>query len=256
MIKEAIFLVVTVCIHELGHAITASLFGWKITKISLMPFGGEMVVDSMESKPLKEEIFVIVAGPLQHAWMIPLIIGSHHLGFISSTDYTLLLFYQISILLFNLFPILPLDGGRLLYCLLQSLLSIYHAQSFMLVFSCFFLGALTLITITMFTFQLNFILMLIFLWIHVILLIKQAPYYLIRVWLTRSERSPAKKKVKRVPPSISIQTGLRMIKRPVTTVFTAGGYEVNEKEICKRYFAEHHQNSVFGHVGSRDRRIK
>ena len=70
-IELSIFLFI-VFIHELGHALAASFFSWRIKRISLLPFGGVAEMDEHGNRPLKEEAIVTLAGPLQHVWMMGL----------------------------------------------------------------------------------------------------------------------------------------------------------------------------------------
>ena len=47
----------------------ASYYSWRIPRIMLLPFGGMAEVDEHGNRPLKEEAFVILAGPIQHLWL-------------------------------------------------------------------------------------------------------------------------------------------------------------------------------------------
>ncbi len=111
---EVATLFVIVLLHELGHLLAALRFGWNVREVKLLPFGGVLEVEDAGSVPAKEEALVALAGPLQNgilaglAWLLgqaglldPIWTGD----FISA---------NAMIALFNLLPILPLDGGRML----------------------------------------------------------------------------------------------------------------------------------------------
>lgn len=122
---ELITLFGIVLIHELGHVFAAKSYGWRVTEVRLLPFGGVAIVEEGGNVPAYQEIWVTLAGPLQNAWMVilSLLMLSAGLGDKEWWDY----FLQANLLVgaFNLLPILPLDGGKLLQSLLSYGIS-YH----------------------------------------------------------------------------------------------------------------------------------
>lgn len=113
-IELSLFLFIVI-MHELGHAFAAAFFSWRIKRISLLPFGGVAEVDEHGNRPLKEEALVTLAGPLQHLWMIGLAFILYQLSLIPDHFYNTFVDFNIMVLLFNLLPIWPLDGGKLVY---------------------------------------------------------------------------------------------------------------------------------------------
>ncbi|QKY69576.1 site-2 protease family protein [Lentibacillus sp. CBA3610] len=118
---ELMTILVIVLIHELGHFTAAKWFGWRIRGIMLWVFGGVMQTDENGTRPFHEEVVVTIAGPIQHLFIYLVLFflsGSHavlpsivEMGF----------FYNTVILLFNLLPIWPLDGGKLVLLLFSEL---------------------------------------------------------------------------------------------------------------------------------------
>ncbi len=119
----AIGLFTSVALHELGHSIVAQKKGSHIQEIVLYPFGGAARMTNIPSRPV-DEILVALAGPA-----VSLILGVAGLfaGFkiyISQpegTPYPLTLqlgVINIVLFVFNLFPVFPMDGGRVLRALL------------------------------------------------------------------------------------------------------------------------------------------
>lgn len=114
---ELAALFVIVLVHELGHVAAASAYGWKITAVKLLPFGGVAETDDGGHAPVRQEAAVAIAGPLQNGWMA---LASWCLGEWGVMDpewSRYLIEANAMIGLFNLLPILPLDGGRLLQAL-------------------------------------------------------------------------------------------------------------------------------------------
>ncbi|MBM7653025.1 M50 family metallopeptidase [Neobacillus cucumis] len=116
---EVSMLLGIIFIHEMGHAAAASFFSWRIKKISLLPFGGVAEMDEHGNRPLKEETIVVLAGPLQHVWMVALAYVLFSLQLIPEDLYHLFIQYNVMILVFNLLPVWPLDGGKLVFLLLS-----------------------------------------------------------------------------------------------------------------------------------------
>ncbi|ALC89802.1 stage IV sporulation protein FB [Bacillus sp. FJAT-18017] len=113
--QELCMLLFIIFIHEIGHAFAAAMFSWRIKRITLLPFGGVAEMDEHGNRPLKEETIVILAGPVQHVWMIAAAYILHSSGLILDSTFELFLEYNMMILVFNLLPIWPLDGGKLLF---------------------------------------------------------------------------------------------------------------------------------------------
>ena len=93
-----------IIIHELGHLLIGVFFNWKIDKIYIYPLGGLTKFKEKINKPFIEELLVNIMGPLFQI-IFTLIIKRY--------DKNILLFSN-SLLAFNLLPIIPLDGGKLL----------------------------------------------------------------------------------------------------------------------------------------------
>ena len=106
------FLVVTliIIIHETGHIIASLLFNWKIDKVILFPFGGITIFNEYVNRPIKEEFFIAILGPLFQSILFII-------------DNNLIRMYNLYLLLFNLLPIIPLDGSKILNLLLNKIFS-------------------------------------------------------------------------------------------------------------------------------------
>ncbi len=124
---QLFIILLLVFIHELGHYIAAVYYKWRIDYIMLWVFGGVMKTDEASHRPVKEELIVTLAGPLQHVfiYLILQVIGLFQVlpeQLIEQVHY-----YNVILLLFNLLPIYPLDGGKLLL-LCYSAFTAYYAS--------------------------------------------------------------------------------------------------------------------------------
>ena len=104
-------------IHELGHMVAGIFLKLKPKSLNLMPFGISITFETYEYKKLVEvkKIFIAIAGPLTNL-IICIITSLLHI----KTETKLLIMYSnILIALFNLIPIYPLDGGRILRAIIK-----------------------------------------------------------------------------------------------------------------------------------------
>jgi Zn-dependent protease len=185
-----------VLLHEYGHALTAKRYGVNTQDIILTPIGGIARLERMPEKPA-QELLVAIAGPMVNVVIALLLFGLSTLIFrgdswemfrwfldqqfsfsgedagdvIEETgiEPTGLLFYMpvllatnIALVLFNLIPAFPMDGGRVLRALLAMRLGRVRAtrvaalvgQGIAVLFVAFGLwkGAFTLALIGIFVF--------------------------------------------------------------------------------------------------------
>ena len=104
-------------IHEVGHIIVALLFKMKLQKIEVTPFGANASFYEKFSNNKSKEILVALAGPLTSLVLV----------FLCTTQEAV--YSNILIMLFNLIPIYPLDGGRILFGILYILLGEEKSQN-------------------------------------------------------------------------------------------------------------------------------
>ncbi|MEI7025245.1 M50 family metallopeptidase [Paenibacillus sp. y28] len=123
---EMAVLFVIVLIHELGHVVCARGFGWRVSRVELYPFGGAAVTEDAGGSPAWQELAVALAGPLQHAWMVLFALLMHQFGWWGTAWSVYFIQANVMIGLFNLLPVHPLDGGRVLQALLSYVLP-YHS---------------------------------------------------------------------------------------------------------------------------------
>src|SRR5437660_5452376 len=117
-------------VHELGHALVARRLGIVVRRIDLFLFGGLTEMSRDAASP-GEDFKIAAAGPLATFCFVLLclavdlaIVGPHRLIHAAQLDTTVritpvllslswLLFWNVLLLMFNLVPAFPLDGGRI-----------------------------------------------------------------------------------------------------------------------------------------------
>lgn len=121
-----------VCIHELCHLLMAYYFHFHIEKIEILPFGAYLSLNDFFFHSIKEEICVVLAGPSSHLFM-----GWVINTFIDGVYHDYLISINTAIFFFNLLPIYPLDGGRVIGLVLQNFIDLKKAMYFHLKISVF-----------------------------------------------------------------------------------------------------------------------
>lgn len=118
--KILIFLVctLTAVAHELGHSLVAEIKGYKLNKITLMPFGA--IVQGNFDKPyIKDDLIISLAGPITNLLIAVLFVASWWVYPISYPYTQVVVQANLSMAIVNLLPALPLDGGRILFSILR-----------------------------------------------------------------------------------------------------------------------------------------
>ena len=104
---------VSILIHEFSHMLVAKKLGYKCTKIVLYPSGALLFGDTDEFT-FKDEILISIAGPLSNVFLCIFCVFLWWL-FPDIYNYTAdFVVANLSIAFFNMLPIFPLDGGRVL----------------------------------------------------------------------------------------------------------------------------------------------
>ncbi|WP_379159821.1 M50 family metallopeptidase [Paenibacillus sp. sgz5001063] len=122
---ELLTLFTIVFIHELGHVCAALLCGVGVKSVQLLPFGGVAVMEDHGRLNATREIGIAAAGPLQNLVLILMAYGLQQTGYGNSGFLTYFIQANAIIAMFNLLPVLPLDGGKIFQATLSLLLPYY-----------------------------------------------------------------------------------------------------------------------------------
>lgn len=137
---------ISVLVHELGHVMMAKQFGIQVLDITLWPFSGVARIEQMPASP-RNELLIALAGPAMNLAIFMLLLPPVLLiGVVAGGDALFsssMLFdtrgvasmvaavavLNLGLMVFNLLPAFPLDGGRMLRAALSPSMGRSHATT-------------------------------------------------------------------------------------------------------------------------------
>ena len=142
-------------IHEFGHLLAGMLLGMRPEKIEIRPFGASIdfnITKKDYNIRIKKgnfleikKIFVALAGPVTNA-CIMIIFMVYHIFNINEHDKMLILFSNMTLIFFNILPIYPLDGGRILKSIIYIFKGKHIAEKYIYIISYMTLMIITMIS--------------------------------------------------------------------------------------------------------------
>lgn len=218
--KNVIYIFLIIFLHELGHVLIIKLFKYKIIEVEFFPFGGITKIDKPINSSLNKELIIALAGVTIQLILYYILIILKPIDYIMINDYNKL------ILLFNLLPIIPLDGSIIMHTFLEKYFPYQKAfllyQIISLTFFLFFLIYNFIFTID------NYFICLVLLFQFLIVL-KNKKYLINRFYLERMLYSfPYKKIENNFCKSVSV------LKKETRHFFYENNHYLNEKEMLSK----------------------
>lgn len=141
-----------IIIHELGHTITALLLKYRIDKIIIYPYGGLTKLNTLVNTNITKDLIIAISGLGIQTLYFCFIYYLYSRGIVREYVYNLFSIYHNSMLIFNLLPIIPLDGSKVVNLLLSKYLNYNLSNKITIIISLF-----TIIFILKFEiFQINY----------------------------------------------------------------------------------------------------
>ena len=110
LIKNIILIYIIIIIHELGHIITIKGFHYQIKKVEIYPMGGVTSVDKKINSSVSKDIIIGFMGIGAQILLFFIFDGLFKINLISYNTFNLFKTYNKTIMIFNLIPMIPLDG--------------------------------------------------------------------------------------------------------------------------------------------------
>lgn len=217
--KGFILFSLIIIVHELGHILMGVLFKWKIEKVMILPFGALTIFNEDLNRKIIEEAWIVIMGPI-----FQIVFTFFLYKFTNMSD---VLYYSTSILCFNLLPIFPLDGSKILNLILNKIVSFKKSHALMISIS------LIVISILMFKSDFNLLLCLIiiFLLMRNFSEIKDHESLFNRFLLERYLKNYHFKKIRKID-----SLDVTKMKRDYKHLFFDGFKYISERERLKKRF--------------------
>ena len=214
------YFMLLIIVHELGHILVSLIFKWKIDKVIILPFGGLTKYNIKINIPIYQELLVAISGVIVQ-FIFYLIIKNN----ISYKYFSLINYF---IIIFNLIPIYPLDGSKILNVFFNIMTSYKNSILLTIIVSYIFI-----IGITIYFFNINkmIIIVLSFLILEVNKLYKDKDNLFNKFVLERYLGEYKFKKNK-------IIDNINKMKKDYRHLFYINGKYITEKYYLSKYFSE------------------
>lgn len=126
-LRELAILFFIITLHELAHSLTSKYYGYETEKIELSLFGGAVKTDEIIFLEPKKVILISIVGPMLNFAFFFVSISISKVFGINNDLLNFFIYANLSLGIFNLLPVLPLDGGRMLRACLNKSLELKEA---------------------------------------------------------------------------------------------------------------------------------
>ncbi len=99
--------------HELGHVLAASALGVRVSSIECTPFGGAARLEGWHQLSPGQAAAIALAGPMANLLLVLCAAAAAHYGGAQGEWLNAFVRCNLVLMLFNLLPAFPMDGGRL-----------------------------------------------------------------------------------------------------------------------------------------------
>ena len=180
--REILLVYIIIIIHEFGHIVLMKLYSIDINKITLYPYGG-LIDTNMLINANSKAIFVIsLGGVLIQIVLLIIIYLFFKFNIISVYYYLLLKKLNVFIIIFNILPIYPLDGYKLLNSVLELFFSFKTSINISIIINMIFIF---LLIVYLYIFKISNYVLVSFLLVSFINYIKNLKYIYNKFYLER-----------------------------------------------------------------------
>lgn len=108
-----------IIVHECGHVIASKFFGYRVEKVIIYPYGGLTKLNTLINTDICKDLFIAISGVVMQSVYFFIIYFLYKNGIVREYIYNLFFLYHRSMFIFNLLPIIPLDGFKILNLILS-----------------------------------------------------------------------------------------------------------------------------------------
>lgn len=181
-IKSILLIYLIIIIHEFGHFFFFKIFKINVIKMVIYPFGGITIVDKKIHERIYKTIICSLGGLIFQIFFFFIFLFLLKYNFINDYTFTLFKTYNLTLFLFNLLPIIPLDGSKIYFAILTKYISFRLSYYLMLILNMIFL---ILFVSYIMIFKVNDFILITFLVLEYIKEIKNFKYTINKFYLER-----------------------------------------------------------------------
>ncbi len=225
--KQTLFIFIIIVVHEFGHIIMIHLCKYKFLKVEFFPFGGLTHIDKPINSSINKEILIAISGVISQIFLGLILIFLKE-RCLTYNNYLLFQTYNFTILIFNLLPIIPLDGSIILHSILEKILPYKKAFFVYEIFSALFFLVFLYLNIIL---HLDNYFICGVLITQFILLKKQEKYIIRRFFLERTLKEYPYKKIKN-----ETKLDFNSLKKETLHFYYSESHYIHEKEALEKYY--------------------
>ena len=133
--KNIIILYLIIIVHELGHIFFIKIFNKEIISIKIYAFGGISKYNGLVNHNIFSELLISLGGILNQLLLFIVFYILNKYGLINNNTYKLFVNNNISLIIFNLIPMIGLDGEKIIHLLLEYIYPYRLVNRIMLIIS-------------------------------------------------------------------------------------------------------------------------
>ena len=180
--KEITIIFMILIVHEFGHFFLMKLFNIKVNKIILYPYGGMIKSNILINTNSYKILLISLGGILNQILLFFIITLLFKIGLINDNLYNIFNYSNISIIIFNILPLYPLDGYKIFNSILELFISFKNSMIISLI-----VNIIVLITfiIYLYYFKINNYIIVIFLITTLLKYLKELRYIINKFYIER-----------------------------------------------------------------------
>jgi len=124
-----------IIVHELGHYIACLITRINVTKIIIYPYGGITKIDDIIDINFSKELLISISGIVIQSLYFFIVYLLYNNYLIRDYTYNIFCNYHYSMLIFNLIPIYPLDGSKILNIIINKLFNFKLSNILLIIIS-------------------------------------------------------------------------------------------------------------------------
>ena len=218
-----------IIIHELGHFTMAKLLNFNVDKIIIYPYGGITKIKDLINKNINKELIISISGIIFQLLFYLLILYLNKINIIRTYTLNIYTKYNKSLLFFNLLPIYPLDGEKILNLIISKY--IYYNLSNKISIYISIITMILLIKTSIYNYNYSYILTISILISYIIKYIKELKYIYNKFLLERYIYNIKYKK-------IAIINNKNKMYKNKTHIIKEKNHYIKEEKYLQKYFSK------------------